>query len=375
MTASEFIGKIKTLCNDNGNSYGFITPNSSIENHDGDVSFDPSDLRDISFAKLSKGDFVKFETATTTKSNGAPLVVARNVDYVTISGTINFVRNNPQQQNFWGKIKPETGNLLGLTGNLIFFSDDLLQTVSFPQISLSTKVKFIVQDFPQCRVSNIDKKAKLIKIIEHNEEEIAPPEPIESIVLNTKKIEENLSVFNTQILKTNLIDLLHKSQTVRDHAEFEDLVFVILRLLGIHKLYQYKRTNAAGRADRFFIIGNLSVIYDCTLRQDFSGYKVDQIKNYIHQISKEIFTIIKRNNIQHDIKITEHRQVWIITNEITTKRKSRALRNFNKIWIKEVSVQSLIRLFAKRLNSATFEEETLADALRMIDRLDRVNPR
>jgi hypothetical protein len=111
------------------------------------------------------------------------------------------------------------------------------------------------------------------------------------------------------------------------------------------------------------------------LRQDFSEYKVDQIKNYIHQISKDIFTVIKKNNIQYDIKLTENRQVWIITNEISTKRKSRALRNFNKIWIKEVSVQSLIRLFAKRLNSSTFEEETLADALRMIDRYDRGNPR
>ena len=98
-------------------------------------------------------------------------------------------------------------------------------------------------------------------------------------------------------------------------------------------------------------------------------------KNYIHQISKDIFTVVKRNNIQYDIKITEHRQVWIITNEIITKRKSRALRNFNNIWIKEVSVQSLIRLFAKRLNSSTFEEEILADAFRMIDRLDRGNPR
>jgi hypothetical protein len=163
MTVSKFIGKIKTLCNDNGRLYGYITPNSSIENHDRDVSFDPSDLQDISFTDLSKGDFVKFETATTTKANGAPLVVARNVDYVTISGTINFVRNNHQQQNFWGKIKPEIGNFLELTGDLIFFSDDLLQTGSFPQITLNTKVKFIVQDFPKCRVSDIDKKGKTHK--------------------------------------------------------------------------------------------------------------------------------------------------------------------------------------------------------------------
>jgi hypothetical protein len=375
MTASKFIGKIKTICNDNGNSYAFIKPNYPIDNHDGDVSFAPSDLDDISFAELSKGDFVKFETTTITRANGTPLIVAQNVGYETISGTINFVRNNPQKQKFWGRIKPDTDNFLKITGDLIFFSDDFLETVDFSQISLNTKVTFIVQDFPQATAPNINKKAKLIKIIKRNEEKIVTSKTVESIILNTNKTEENLSVFNTEILKTNLLNLLRKSETVRDHAEFEDLVFVILRLLGIHKLYQYKRTNAAGRADGFFITGNLSVIYDCTLKQDFSDYKADQIKNYINQINKDIFTVIKSNNIEYAIKISEFRQVWIITNEVNTKRKSRALKNFNSIWIKEVSIQSLIRLFSKRLNASTFEEETLADALRMIERIDQVKSR
>ncbi len=369
MTENKFIGKIKTLCNDNRRLYGYIIPNSPIDNHTGDVSFESVDVRDISFAELSKGDFVRFETEVINKSNGKPLVVARNIDYVTISGTINFVRNNPRRQNFWGKIKPDANNILGITGHLIFFSDNFSQIASFSQISLNTRVSFIVQDFPQARVPDINKKAKYIKIIEHNAKQSDIPDSPD------KTIEENFSFFNSQTLKTNLLNLLGKTETVRDHAEFEDLVFVILRLLGIHKLYQYKRINAAGRADGFFIVGNLSIIYDCTLRQDFSDYKGDQIKNYIHQISKDIFTITKSNNIEYAIKISEYRQVWIITNEINTKRKSRALKNFNNIWIKEVSVQSLIRLFAKRLNSANFEEETLADALRIIDRIDRGNPR
>ncbi|MFN9838135.1 MAG: hypothetical protein ACK56L_18905 [Pseudanabaena sp.] len=256
---------------------------------------------------------------------------------------------------------------------MLLLTNFVRSIVTLEEIKLNTRVTFIVQNY-QSTINNIDKKAKSIKFIESKKEKIDVPDTVDT-VLDTSEIEETLSVFNTEILKINLLNLLKKTEKVRDHAEFEDLVFVLLRLLGIHKLYQYKRTNAAGRADGFFIVGNLSVIYDCTLRQDFSEYKVDQIKNYIHQISKDIFTVIKKNNIQYDIKLTENRQVWIITNEISTKRKSRALRNFNKIWIKEVSVQSLIRLFAKRLNSSTFEEETLADALRMIDRYDRGNPR
>ena len=46
MTANEFIGKIKTLCNDNGRLYGFIAPNSPIDNHTGDVSFESADVHD-----------------------------------------------------------------------------------------------------------------------------------------------------------------------------------------------------------------------------------------------------------------------------------------------------------------------------------------
>jgi hypothetical protein len=112
------------------------------------------------------------------------------------------------------------------------------ETVDFSQISLNTKVTFIVQDFPQATAPNINKKAKLIKIIKRNEAKIVTPKTVESIVLNTNKTEENPSVFNTEILKTNLLNLLQKSETVRDYAEFEDLVFVVLRLLGIHKLYK-----------------------------------------------------------------------------------------------------------------------------------------
>ncbi|MFZ4557440.1 MAG: hypothetical protein ACOYN8_13845, partial [Pseudanabaena sp.] len=91
------------------------------------------------------------------------------------------------------------------------------------------------------------------------------------------------------------------------------------------------------------------------------------------------FTINKNNRntgeIEHIIKMPQNRQVWVITNDLITQRQSRVLRKVDGIWIKEVSIQSLIKLFAKRLNSATFEEETLADELRLIDKIDRGNPR
>ena len=42
MTASKLTGEIKTICRDNGQSFAYITPNSPIDNHTGDVSFDSS---------------------------------------------------------------------------------------------------------------------------------------------------------------------------------------------------------------------------------------------------------------------------------------------------------------------------------------------
>ena len=52
MTANKFIGKIRTIFKDNGRLYGFIAPNSPIDNHTGDVSFDSKDVRDIYFTEL-----------------------------------------------------------------------------------------------------------------------------------------------------------------------------------------------------------------------------------------------------------------------------------------------------------------------------------
>ena len=129
MTASKFIGKIKTLCNDNGRLYGYIIPNPPIDNHTGDISFESADVRDISFAELSRGDFVRFETEVINKANGQPLVVARNID-ATISGTIIFIKNNPSEQTFWGRIQCDENNFLGITNHLIFFNNNFLETVT-----------------------------------------------------------------------------------------------------------------------------------------------------------------------------------------------------------------------------------------------------
>ena len=80
---------------------------------------------------------------------------------------------------------------------------------------------------------------------------------------------------------------LKSIEKINDSGDFEDAVFSLLRLLGIHSVYQYSRDAQAGKADGFFILENLAVMYDCTLRSPFEEYKKDQIENYIHKLSNK----------------------------------------------------------------------------------------
>ena len=107
-----------------------------------------------------------------------PLVVARNVD-AAISGTIIFIRNNPSQQTFWGRIQCDENNFLGITNHLIFFNNNFLETVTLEEIKLNTRVTFIVQNY-QSTINNIDKKAKSIKF-EPNEKKTDVIETVDTV--------------------------------------------------------------------------------------------------------------------------------------------------------------------------------------------------
>jgi hypothetical protein len=65
----------------------------------------------------------------------------------------------------------------------------------------------------------------------------------------------------------------------KDPSEFEDLVFQLLKLIGINNICKIDREDQAGRADGFFVSKNLAVIYDCTLKTNLTD-KEEQINNY-----------------------------------------------------------------------------------------------
>jgi len=124
--------------------------------------------------------------------------------------------------------------------------------------------------------------------------------------------------------------------------EFEEYTYYLLKLAGIQTVYHFLGENQAGKADGFFKIGNLAVLYDCTLR---SGHvelnKQEQIKNYCYQLQQG--SIDLSENIKEEF-YHHHKQIWIIT-----KGTSRQIRIINSIEIKEIGISDIICLYQERL--------------------------
>jgi len=134
--------------------------------------------------------------------------------------------------------------------------------------------------------------------------------------------------------------------TTSDWKEFENYTFWLLKLIGIHKLHRFEKQR--GRADGFFIFGNLAVIYDCTLEMKFDEAKKQQLENYCLQL--------KGGRLEHDktvYDISHHRkQVWIITRGVP-----RIIKQIDDIPIKEVPVQELIKIYKTRIKEDIDEKE------------------
>jgi hypothetical protein len=130
--------------------------------------------------------------------------------------------------------------------------------------------------------------------------------------------------------------------STQNWKEFEKYTYYLLKLLGLPTIYNFFNERQAGKADGFFKIGNLAVIYDCTLTKgNLEENKSEQINNYCNQL--------QQGNINISEKTTEeflnyYKQVWIIT-----QRKTRDIKTINSIKVKEIAVQDLIGIYEERL--------------------------
>ena len=138
--------------------------------------------------------------------------------------------------------------------------------------------------------------------------------------------------------------LFNELLLTNDPTKFEDYTHNALRLLGIHRAYKLPQFDQAGKADGFFTLGNLAVIYDCTLKSKYKEFKKQQIDNYCLQFTKGSLQI---NTNHMELVSNKQQQVWIIT-----RGQSKILEHFGHttiVKVKEISVEDLKKLFLDRL--------------------------
>jgi len=140
----------------------------------------------------------------------------------------------------------------------------------------------------------------------------------------------------------------------KDHFEFEDLIFQLLKLIGINNICKIDKKEQAGREDGFFVFGDLAVIYDCTLKTNFN--KEEQINNYCRRLDDEEKLSCKSKGRSFNIK-NKRKQVWIITRNKTQKIKDYPCQNGEIILVKEISIYDLIEIYIKRIKENFFEDE------------------
>jgi len=140
-----------------------------------------------------------------------------------------------------------------------------------------------------------------------------------------------------------------------DWREFEEYVYYLFKLLGIHNIYKYEKQR--GAPDGFFKFGNLVVVYDATLERDFEESKRDQINNYCN--------LLKSGRIQYQTITVDvsncRKQVWVITRGLS----SRIIREQDEVTVKEVPIDELIKIYQKRIED-NLKEVELEDELKNI---------
>jgi hypothetical protein len=141
-------------------------------------------------------------------------------------------------------------------------------------------------------------------------------------------------------------------------AEFEDYTYYLIRLLGIHSAYKFNRDEQSGRADGFFMLGTLAVIYDCTLEKNsYEKRKREQVNNYCNQLRKGVMEVADKTTEHFS---DYHKQVWLIT-----RSKSQLINTQAGIPVKEVSISDLIDIYTYRLKNPIGQDE-LENQLRNI---------
>lgn len=182
----------------------------------------------------------------------------------------------------------------------------------------------------------------------------------------SKPVKASAPIKTFEELKSRVLDQVEVLSSITDPYLFEDGVFLLLRLLGIHTAYQYPRSEQAGEADGFFMIESLAVMYDCTLRENFESHKQTQMENFRNRLSQRTqltFEFRKTDGGvgKKTVPLPGKKQVWIIT-----RGETRELEDFGGIKVKEIAVADLCKVLERRLRDIAYDVDRLATDLTLI---------
>jgi cold shock CspA family protein len=224
-------------------------------------------------------------------------------------------------------------------------------------ISRSVKVEFDAVENGRYR------QARNIRVIESDGPQSSCIEDKKSPL---KREIPSIAIKNFDDLKARVLAPVEILSSITDPYLFEDGVFLLLRLLGIHTAYQYPRSEQAGEADGFFMIESLAVMYDCTLRKDFESHKQTQMENFRNRLSQRTqltfeFRKPDGGTGKKTVPLPGKKHVWIIT-----RGETRELEDFGGIKVKEIAVRDLCKVLERRLHDIAYDVDRLATDLTLI---------
>ncbi len=225
------------------------------------------------------------------------------------------------------------------------------------------------------RISNIEKNSTDTYFKVHLDHEIAIPLNIPNyssgwymhngniettpIISNasTASITSIPSVLSNNNLEPGFFQLL---RTTRDYRDFENYTATLLRVLGLNEVYTNPPQRQAGLPDGFFKIRNIEVIYDAKLNENYLNDSNQQISNYCHQLTEGN---VNFGDISIKLNSDNDKFVWIIT-----RGETGYIKTSNNVIVKEVNIETLFKLYNKRLNEG-FHQNEFENLLRNIERV------
>ncbi len=185
------------------------------------------------------------------------------------------------------------------------------------------------------------------------EREIACPREYAGFSEGWYRCEDVIAPPKAKTSERLLPPFMNNLASTSDWKIFESDTFLLLKSLGINEIHKFHQSDQRGKADGFFTFSGLSVLYDCTLDQNFKDSKKVQISNFCDQLKKDNIVIKSKK-----YTIGQHkRAVWIITQCNSTQ----LIEDIDGIKIKEVSIKDLIKLYLKRITTE-IDSEALEEA-------------